>query len=184
MNKFFILYFIVSTSLVMAEDCCKFAGGQSKCEPSTGRVVCFNGEYSESCKCPVYKNSNLQSQVPNSKKEGKYWRCKSGYQFDNGKCEEIEVPQNAKLNSFTGGWECLPGHVRKNKKCQKLEIPENAHIQSDGKSWKCNSGYGQWRDICKKLNIPKNAKLNSDGKTWKCNEGYIPYRAICKKVNK
>jgi hypothetical protein len=183
MKKIALFLIFVAFQIYAQSNCCSNSGGREKCELRTGRIKCFNGSYSDECRCKIHHDAQNLSPIENAEivLSGKYWRCKKTFKFDGKKCVKIDIPSNAVFDSYGVYWECLPGYVREKNRCKKIIVPENAYLTNDGKSWNCNFGFGQKRDKCIKIPIPQNAKINEDGKTWTCIEGYKPYRATCVK---
>jgi len=60
-----------------------------------------------------------------------------------GKCEAIDVPENAYLevSSYRSGWMCERGYQRQLDHCVLVTPPTNAHINFAGDGWECNQPY-------------------------------------------
>ena len=105
-------------------------------------------------------------------------QCPRGYKksYSTQNCEQINVPENGKLNYSGNNWECEKGYSknRSNNTCDQINVPKNGKLSYSGNDWECKRGFKKNRSnhSCDKVNVPQHAKLNYSGNDWSCIKGY------------
>ena len=62
LRLFVVLIVMLSMNSIFAQrGCCSWHGGQSYCDPSSGRIVCKDGTYSPSCMCASYSDNDTKA---------------------------------------------------------------------------------------------------------------------------
>lgn len=129
---------------------------------------------------PGYDKQGNQCVKVDSIEHGKFYEqgiqfyCENGYKRNEElrKCEKIEVPENARLDtSSIDGWSCISGYIKRDDKCEKFATE---HIVWQGSSWTCELGYTKdyGSQICQKVSLPENAHFEQNTDGWACNTGY------------
>lgn len=111
--------------------------------------------------------------------------CQIGFKKNSiGLCEEVNAPENGKLNSFKDDFECDRGYTKnfKNWSCDKITLPENGVLTVAGNDWTCISEYKREGDRCEKVKLPENARFHIQGSDWYCNFGYEKEGDRCTKL--
>ncbi len=82
--KFFILCLLILFSSGESQarnGCCSHHGGQKKCDPKTGRMICMDNRFSPSCTCDdmPYIDIKKNIEVFKEKSPAFIWRNRTNY---------------------------------------------------------------------------------------------------------
>jgi hypothetical protein len=101
-----------------------------------------------------------------------YGNCLWGYRIMDGKCQVVEIPEHAFLDSSGAFWECERGYRRASNRCIPVEVPAHAFLSYSGHDWECERGYQRTKDRCVEIKLPEHAYLDFSGHDWVCERGY------------
>ena len=101
-----------------------------------------------------------------------------------GSNDPVEIPENARANSYGNGWRCNRGYRETGGKCFAITIPENAYATDKlyGRGWECKYGFRRADSACVAVKVPTNGYLDASGDSWKCERGYRAVGNACDKV--
>ncbi len=71
-----------------------------------------------------------------------------GFKQVNHRCEEIQVPEHAFLESTGNCWQCERGYKRVKEQCQRVQVPEHAFLDTWGNGWACERCFRRSGDRC------------------------------------